>query len=102
MATTRRDRNENFFKWEPVEDGNKRFTPNAPPNWYYEIVEPTDSSSSEEDECVPDISNLQNAEDIIAAKELRRMTPTNQELLKAAEHFPPPPEWYSEDEERPF
>lgn len=102
MATTRRDRNENFFKWEPVEDGNNRFTPNVPLNWFYEIVEITDSLSAEEEDYVPDISTLPNSEDVIAAKELLRMTPSNEELLKAAKSSPPPPEWFSEDEECPF
>jgi hypothetical protein len=102
MATTRRDRNRNFFKWEPVEDGNNRFTPNAPPNWFYELVEPADSLSEDEDRCTPDIGSLRNTEDVVATKQLLRMTPSNEELLKAARNSPPPPEWFNEDEERPF
>jgi hypothetical protein len=102
MVTTRRDRNRNFFKWEPVENGNNRFTPNAPLNWFYEIVEPAEASSFCEEERTPDINNLQNAEDIMAANDLLRMTPPNEELLNTAKSFPPPPEWFNKDEERPF
>lgn len=28
--------------------------------------------------------------------ELKRMTPSNAELLKLADRFPPPPEWYED------
>lgn len=33
---------------------------------------------------------------------VRKMTPTNAELLKAADQFPPPSDWFEQDEERPF
>jgi hypothetical protein len=103
MAATRRDRNKNFFKWEPVEEGNNRFTRNAPLNWFYEIIETVDLCPSEEEEwCAPDIGALRSQEDIFAAGDLASLTPTNAELLRAAEMFPPPPEWFEEDEERPF
>jgi hypothetical protein len=37
-----------------------------------------------------------------AQDELRRLTPPNEELLRAAKSFPPPPEWFEEEEEKPF
>jgi hypothetical protein len=103
MATTRRDRNQNFFKWEPVEEGNNRFTRNAPPNWFYEIIEAADLHLQEEEKgTAPDIGTLMSQEDILAEQDMASMTPTNAELLKAAELFQPPPRWFEEDEERPF
>jgi hypothetical protein len=102
MAAARRDRNKNFFKWEPVEEGSNRFTPNDPPNWLYEIVEPAYPATSERDEFASDAEALWNAEGVVAAEQLRRMTPSNEELLRAAKNHPPPREWFSRDEERPF
>src|SRR5690348_16852422 len=101
MATARRDRNKNFFRWEPVEADNNRFTRNAPVNWFYEINDTTELLPCEEDESTENIS-IKSQEDILAGREISRMTPTNDELLKAAKAFPPPPEWFEEDEERPF
>jgi hypothetical protein len=40
--------------------------------------------------------------DVITARDLRKITPSNDELLRAAKTFPPPPEWFEEDQERPF
>lgn len=100
MANTKREHNKNFFKWEPVEDGSRRFTPNAPLNWFYEIVDLTDFS--EEEKWDPDLDNRSNAEEIIVANQLLKLTPSNEQLLKAAKSFPPPPEWFANDEECPF
>lgn len=102
MATTRRDRNKNFFKWEPVEDGNNRFTPNAPLNWFYEIIETTESFSSEEEESVPDLGARSDRDEELTAREILRMTPPNEELLKTARMYPPSPKWFENDEEKPF
>ena len=33
---------------------------------------------------------------------VRKMTPSNEELLEKAKHHPPPPEWYVGDEEELF
>jgi uncharacterized protein (DUF1778 family) len=44
---------------------------------------------------------LQAAQDLIANKSVA-ITPPNSELLKTAETFPPPPEWFAEDEDKPF
>jgi hypothetical protein len=35
-------------------------------------------------------------EETEAAAELKKITPPNSELLKLAERFPAPPEWYDE------
>lgn len=101
MAATRRDRNENFFKWEPVQDN--RFTRNAPLDWLYEINEMTESLAGEE-EFTPRVDELrtQEKEAAIASQEVLSMTPPNDELLRMAERFPPPPEWFDANEERPF
>ena len=42
------------------------------------------------------------SEMLAAARELARKTPTNDELLNAAKMFPPPPEWFEGEEEKPF
>jgi hypothetical protein len=103
MATTRRERNENFFVWQPVDAGESPFTPNAPLDWLYEVVERTDSPSPEEgEEREEDVGAFEREEDVITVRELRRITPSNDELLRAAKMFPPPPEWFEEDQERPF
>jgi hypothetical protein len=101
MATTRRDRNRNFFKWKPEDAGSSRFTPNAPINWFYEITEVEESQGSYEDDTA-DEGAATIYEDIKAGQRLAEMTPTNAELLRAAEMSPPPPEWFEEDEEPPF
>ena len=36
-------------------------------------------------------------EEAEALAELKRITPSNEELLKLAERYPPPQEWYDED-----
>jgi hypothetical protein len=102
MASSRRDRNKNCFVWEPVKDGNNRFTPNVPLNCFYEIIEMTESLPSEEEEYSLDVGFLPDQDEQAAAKKLLRMTPSNEELLKIAKLYPPPPEWFEKDEERPF
>lgn len=101
MATTRRDHNKNFFKWEPAESGNNRFTPNVPMNWLYEIYESSEPFSF--DECsAPDINILPDENEAATEEEILGMTPPNEELLRAAQMFPPPPEWFGGDEEQLF
>src|SRR6185437_14940656 len=100
MTTTRRNRNENFFKWEPVEGGNARFTPNAPLNWFYEIVELSEASFEEEPP--PTIDTRYERDLVFTEEEIQRMTPTNDELLRTAQMFPPPPEWFEGDEDDLF
>lgn len=106
MAATRRDHNRNFFKWEPEESGNSRFTPNKPMNWLYEIYESSEPYSLDEDSS-PDIDvrldqEELDQEEIVTKEDIRAMTPPNEELLRAATMFPPPPEWFDGDEERLF
>jgi hypothetical protein len=103
MATTRRDQNRNFFKWEPVGEGNSRFTKNAPPTWLYELIEmATDLCPSEEEHTASEIGAAPHHDDASISRDILNMTPTNEELLRLAEAFPPAPEWFKEDEERPF
>ncbi len=40
---------------------------------------------------------VESLDEKAAAKELKRITPTNAELLKLADRFPAPQEWYDED-----
>lgn len=101
MATTRRERNRNFFKWEPVESGDSRFTPNRPMNWLYEIYEASELHSLDADSS-PDIDIPLDQDEIVTKEDIRAMTPPNEELLRAAQLFPPPPEWFDGDEERFF
>jgi hypothetical protein len=102
MAATRRDRNKNFIKWNPVE--YSRFTPNAPLDWLYEISDPPDSFAPKEEKILrpPEEARNQEEQEAITSLEIANMTPTNAELLRLAELFPPPPEWFENDEERPF
>jgi len=98
MASTRRDHNRNVFKWEPVE-GNHRFTPNAPLEEMYEILELSDPLPCPEDdedefERYPPMPR--------PVEDLGPLSPPNDELMKLAEHNPPPPQWFENDEERPF
>ena len=46
--------------------------------------------------------NEHKTEEQLAREELERITPTNEELLKLADKFPPPQEWYDEDFEGLF
>lgn len=101
MASTRRERNKNFFKWEPVVGGNNLFTPNAPLDWFYEIIEPSETRPCEDDSS-PDVSLGPDQDELATAKEVVRMTPTNDELLRTAQQFPPPPGWFDGDEEQLF
>jgi uncharacterized protein (DUF1778 family) len=46
---------------------------------------------------------LQAATEMLAAaREIASKTPTNDELLKAAKMFPPPQEWFEQNEAKPF
>ena len=63
------------------------------------LTQKTQSATSEVDEELAS-GNLQQAQ--ILAEKLVKMTPTNDELLKIAKKFPPPPEWFEEDQEKPF
>jgi hypothetical protein len=101
MATTKRDHNKNFFKWEPVKEGDNRFTPNTPLNWFHELPELVESTSFEDEESGA-AGGLLKQEEILMAEEILKRTPTNDELLKTAKRFPPPPEWFEMDEEKPF
>src|SRR5436309_1571007 len=102
MAATRRDRNKNFIKWNPVECN--RFTPNAPLDWLYEINDPPESFADDKEKFAPspDEARSQEEQEAIPFREIADMTPTNNELLRLAKLFPPPPEWFENDEERPF
>jgi hypothetical protein len=70
-------------------------------NWFYEIFEASETHPSEE-ESSPDVSLAPDQDELATAKEIVRMTPTNDELLRAAQMFPPPPEWFEGDEEKLF
>lgn len=66
MNIEKRNKNENFFKWKPIEvEENQLFTPNIPIDWIHE-------------------------------------TPDNEELLEIAKLFPPPSEWFEENQEKPW
>lgn len=93
MSTIRRERNCNFFRWEPVSDG--RFTKNAPIDWKYEIREFDDDDVFENvgDEAAAD-GNATCAEDEFA--ELESIGPSNDVLLASAKKHQAPQEWYDE------
>lgn len=104
MATIRRELNRNFIKWEPVEGGCSRFTPCAPVNWDYEVQETSDESPSDYDDECGSASVLDNAGEgrSSAAQELARITPSNEELKALAAKYPPPADWFEEEEGPPF
>jgi hypothetical protein len=51
---------------------------------------------------LPDVAVPPVDPDEAAKQEIKRLVPSNSELLKLAEQFPPPPEWLDEEEPRPF
>lgn len=92
MLQTRRERNGNFIMWEAVTAGELRFfTPGGPVDWRHEIAE-----SPEWPPALPQ-ETLAAWEDIVQS-----ITPPDEELLKLAERYPPPQEWFKADEECPF
>ncbi len=50
----------------------------------------------------PDVTIAPLNPDEAAIREIKRLVPSNAELLMLAEQFPPPPKWLEEEEERPF
>jgi hypothetical protein len=106
MQTIRRELNDNFIKWEPVESGTSWFTPCAPLNWYYEVSSVSEVQESDkaelDDSSGRGCEDVGDSEDVKALEELAKLTPPNTELRALASKKRPPVEWMDKDEERPF
>lgn len=104
MATMRRELNNNFITWEPVETGNSRFTPCTPLDWDFEFenaLEPIDAAECKwEAECRLQGASLSDV-DRRALEEIDAITPSNVDLRALAARLPPPPDW-PEEEGPPF
>ncbi len=94
--------NENLRELEPIEDRNDKCAPNVSINCFDETIEPAGSTNSKEATHTPEAGDPRHAENAVVANEPPTATPSNEELREAAKRFPPPPEWFDEDEERPF
>jgi mRNA-degrading endonuclease toxin of MazEF toxin-antitoxin module len=50
----------------------------------------------------PDVGIEETEEDRLAAEELARITPSNEELLKLAKRLRPPASWFEGEETKPW
>jgi hypothetical protein len=91
MAIANREKNRTSWGRPPV-IGRTRFTPCEPIDWIFEFGEFEEESPGDDKACV--------VRDVTSVTLVLR-TPSNAELLELATQFPPPQDWFDEEDAGP-